>query len=444
VLVGVAAILAMTSVLGGVGEIAVVPSTVSVSVDIPAAVASSLSGAPTAGSGDSVFGSKAMLGILSQLDPGRITRYVQAHPDAVSSMLASPPAATKVSSGWSALDSREKAALVKGAPGLIGNLDGVPFSVRARANSIGLHRAIADTEQQLKGRLGKGIRLQLMRTLETLRSVRQAATAPEGGAKRSLVIFDVSGETRAAIAIGDLSTAQFVSYLVPGMYFSVEQQVVDWATTADSLYTQQKQWLRRAFGCRSCAGTPGVATVAWIGYQTPALLNVGGLQLANEGSDYLEHALDGIRAVRSGDEPYITVMAHSYGSTAALMTLERHTVSVDALALLGSPGSDAQSAAKLSVKNDNVYVAQAGLDPIVHTAFFGSDPGAASYGAMPMGVGGTIDPFGGAALSASTGHNGYFGADSESMRNLALIGIDQGELVVSGAGQTTQLADGSR
>lgn len=439
-LVGVAAILAVTSVLGGVGEVGVVPGT----SDIPHAVAISLADAPTAGSGDSVFGTKTMLGILSQLDPARISQYVQGHSDAVSTLLVNPPAAAKVGAGWAALGAREKDALVNGAPGLIGNLDGVPFSVRNRANTLELNRTISDMETQLKGHLGKGVRLQMQRSLQTLRSVQKAATTPAGGASRSLVILDVSGETRAAIAVGDLATARFVSYLVPGMYFSVEEQVVDWAKTADTLYAEQKQWLRRSFGCRACAGTPGVATVAWIGYQTPQLLNVGGLQLATEGSDYLEHALDGIRALRSGDEPYVTIMAHSYGSTAALMALERHTVAVDALALLGSPGSDAQSVTDLNVANNNVYVGQAGFDPVVHTAFFGSDPGSASYGAIPMGVNGTIDPFGGAELGASTGHNGYFEAGSESMRNLALIGIGQGSLVASGTDTTTQLADGKR
>lgn len=454
-LVGVAAILAMASVLPGASGIGAAPATndvaalsaaVSSAADssLAAPSVSSLADAPTAGSGDSVFSVQSTLGLLTRLNRTHIAEYVQAHPDAVNSLLASPPDAGRMASDWSTLGTHVRNDLISGAPGLVGNLDGVPFAARNRANGIELRRTIADTRRTLKGEIGKGIRLQLQRQLKTLEGVRRAATTPAGHAKRSLVILDVGSTTRAAIAIGDLSTARYVSYLVPGMYFSVDQQVEDWTSTADELHDEQQQWLRRSFGCRACSTTIGVATVAWIGYQTPGLLDVGGLQLATEGAGYLEHALEGVRALRAGDEPYLTVVAHSYGSTAALMALERHTVHVDALALLGSPGSDAQSASDLDVTRGNVFVAQAGLDPVVHTAFFGSDPGSPSYGATPIGVTGATDPFGARPLSASTGHNGYFSPGSECMRNLALIGIGKQNLVIEGGRPTTQLADGHR
>jgi hypothetical protein len=104
---------------------------------------------------------------------------------------------------------------------------------------------------------------------------------------------------------------------------------------------------------------------------------------------------------------------------------------VNALALLGSPGSTAQSVANLDVKNGNVYVGQATMDPVVHSAFFGSDPGSASYGAHLMGVSGGIDPIDHRKLTGSVGHNEYFTPGTESMRNLALIAIDQGQLVIA-------------
>lgn len=458
-LVGVAAILAMTSVFGGASGSGVVPAPAGVhspdtgrvatasitghaALSLAETSADTLADAPT-GSGDSVFGATSTLAMLTRLNPTRIAHYVDAHPDAVSSLLASPPDAARMASDWSTLSTHVRNDLISGAPGLVGNLDGVPFAARSRANAIQLRRTIAETRSKLKSQAGKGIRLQLQRKLTTLEGVQRAAATPPGHAKRSLVILDVGRTTRAAIAIGDVSTARYISYLVPGMYFSVEQQVEDWTTTADELHAEQEQWLRRSFGCRGCSATIGVATVAWIGYQTPGLLNVGGLHLAKEGARYLEHALEGVRALRAGDEPNITVIAHSYGSTAALMALERHTVHVDALALLGSPGSDAQSVTDLDVTQGDVFVAQAGLDPVVHTAFFGSDPGSPSYGAMPMGVGGAIDPFGGTPLAASTGHNGYFVPGSECMRNLALIGIGKQNLVITGTdAATTQLAGG--
>ena len=46
-----------------------------------------------------------------------------------------------------------------------------------------------------------------------------------------------------------------------------------------------------------------------------------------------------------------------------------------------------------------------------------------------MGVGGETDPLTKRALAASIGHNEYFGAGTESMRNFALISIGQGQYV---------------
>src|SRR5690606_42101369 len=60
-------------------------------------------------------------------------------------------------------------------------------------------------------------------------------------------------------------------------------------------------------------------------------------------------ALQGLRAARGVDQPFVSVLAHSYGSTAALLSLAEDDVSVDALAVVGSPGSPARSAAELHV-----------------------------------------------------------------------------------------------
>ena len=66
-----------------------------------------------------------------------------------------------------------------------------------------------------------------------------------------------------------------------------------------------------------------------------------------------------------------------------------------------------------------------------------------------MGVSGAVDPLTHRTLTGSSGHNEYFTAGTESMRNLAMIGIDQGGLVLSGSSQgtttpTTQTASASR
>lgn len=87
----------------------------------------------------------------------------------------------------------------------------------------------------------------------------------------------------------------------------------------------------------------------------------------------------------------------------------------------------------LHVRNHNVYVGEAPFDPVPNSAWFGSDPAAPSYGAKKMAVGGGFDAITNEFLAPSFGHNDYFGVGTESMRNMALIGIDHGELVTTGS-----------
>lgn len=454
-LVGFAAIVTMTSVVAGLIGAPVMPADIppqaaysSVAQMSPAvaevshsvadaphsvAVASHtvVGDAPT-GSGPATVAAGSILGALSRLSAADLPAFIDAHRSDLGRLLANPPQVTDVSGVWRLLDPVKQSTLLHSAPHVIGNLEGIPYAVRGQANTLDLTRTIADTTKRLTTENGKAVRIELQRKLTTLGNVAKAMKAKDG-VKRTLVALDTSDDARASIVIGDLATAHYVSVLVPGMYMSVGEQVVDWAKTAQNLYDEQVSWLRRVLGPRGGQGTPGVATVAWIGYQTPVLMNIGGLTLATQGADSLERTLEGIQTMRRASPPYLSVLAHSYGSTAALLALQRHTVTVDALALMGSPGSDAQSVKALSVRDGNVFVGQADLDPIVHSAFFGSDPGSASYGAQRMGVDGGADPVTGETLAGSSGHNEYFTAGTECMRNLALIGIDLGRLVMGGA-----------
>lgn len=396
---------------------------------------SAVGDAPTtsgAADGSSALVSTSLLGSIAEVDAGSLPAFLHSHGAELDRLLASPPAPADVGRMWRLLDPAKQKVLVDEEPHLIGNLEGVPYEVRGRANLLDLRRTIADAKHQLETERGKAERLELQRRLTTLGNVRTALKSSDGVA-RTLVGLDTSDDAKASIVVGDLSTAQYVSVLVPGMYMSVGEQMEGWAKVAQDLHDQQVAWLHRLLGPRSSSGTPGVAVVAWIGYQTPVLTNIGGLQLAEQGADSLERTLEGIEALRQENPPYLSVFAHSYGSTAALLALERHSVTVDALALMGSPGSDAQSVGDLAVRGGNVFVGEASMDPIVNSAFFGSDPGSPSYGAKAMGVDGAVDPITHLELTGSSGHNEYFTAGTECMRNLALIGIDQGRLVLSGS-----------
>lgn len=383
---------------------------------------------------------------LALLSGPNISRYIAAHPDAVGAILASPPPPRDVTIWWSTLDSRARITLKNATPELIGNLEGVPVQVRDSANRTMLHLSIDKLDRLVGSDAGRSMVENAKQQLNMLQSISgaldEAATSnatrsatPEtaGEAQRTLLSLDVAGQGRAAIVLGDLETADYVTYLVPGMFFTIENQMGAWVDAAGQLYDQQLDWLDYFGGQPGASTKPStVATVAWIGYHTPNLTNVGGIQNANEGRDALASAIMGLQSMRSADEPYVTVVAHSYGSTAALMALTEYDFSIDALALVGSPGSPAKSVDELNVRGGNVFVGEAAWDPIPNSSYFGSDPGSASYGAKTMGVGGGVDSITGASLAASIGHNEYFSPGTQSMRNFALIAIGKGQYVTDG------------
>jgi pimeloyl-ACP methyl ester carboxylesterase len=235
------------------------------------------------------------------------------------------------------------------------------------------------------------------------------------------------------------------------MYVGVVDQLVDWTAWADNSQAEQEAWLDRL-------GTPGkVATVAWIGYHTPTLVNIAGLDLAYQGRDALTGSLQGLDAVRGivtpfaaqgasapaaaaesaaleVTKPYVTVVAHSYGSTAAMMALQENDVSVDALVLVGSPGSPATSVDDLKVPNGNVWVAAADTDPVPRSGVFGSQPLDPGFGAHHFSVKAMKDPVTGEKLDDIQGHVYYFWPGTTSVRNTALIAIGHGELASTDAG----------
>jgi hypothetical protein len=243
---------------------------------------------------------------------------------------------------------------------------------------------------------------------------------------RQLVSLDTVFPGKAAISVGDLDTARNVSVMVPGMLYTVSNQITFWTDRASALQSSQTFWSNNLATATSAPTSSAV--VAWMGYRTPGLTNVLSLDLAKVGAVHLEDAVRGIDAVRSENEPRVTVIAHSYGSTAATIALSSHTIHVDDLVVLGSPGSVVPDAARLEVTSGNVYAAAAPLDPVAGSRVFGADPGATGFGATLLDVGSATDPFTEQRLTGTLSHNGYFVPGSQSMRNLALIGIGRGDL----------------
>lgn len=385
------------------------------------------------------LGGNALLDQLSLMPGADVSRFIRNNPASVSTLLVSPPRAVTVVSWWSALSASSQKSMLKAAPEVVGNLDGVPFQVRDAANRLYLKQSIDRLKASIESGVGRAMLVQTRHHLDILKQIERTLATKDGDPQRQLLTFDPAGEARAAVVVGNLATADYVSYLVPGMFFTVQGQMYDWTAIAQDLYKEQAGWMKVLSKTDGSLAHKTTATVAWLGYTTPGVLDIASLDRANQGANFLGHAVQGIQAVRVGSEPFVSLVTHSYGSTAAMIELARGGMKVDALVIIGSPGGATQSASALSVRGDNVYVGEAAWDPIVNTAFYGSDPGAASFGAHKMGVSGGVDPISHRSLSAAIGHLGYFDAGTEAMRNLALIGLDRGALVTNGTS-----ADASR
>ncbi len=413
-------------------------------VDVAALAVAAVPSSPTAPSDSDAAAAvtpaaqpPALLTRLSDLSRVGVRDYLAQHPDAVADLLAAPPAASTVASWWAHETSQTRSNLAAVAPELIGNLEGLPYEVRAATNERYLDATIAALGSKIDT-VGRAAADDLRTRLHMLQQIADAVKTGSDGQTRSLVTLDVTGAGRAVIVIGDLATADYVTYMVPGMFYSVDSEIVSWTNAAAELATDQQQWLDRLAPNQSST----VATVSWIGYQTPSLVDVTSLDLARKGSVELAESLQGLATVRGdGERPYLSVLTHSYGSTVALLALEdaalgTDAVTVDSLAMVGSPGSDAKSVAELNVRDGNVWVADAALDPVSHAGVFGSQPLSPSYGANLFGVTGATDPLTGAELASSLGHVDYFTAGSESFRNMALISIGREGYVLDPDGRT--------
>ena len=369
--------------------------------------------------------STTLLTVLEPLDAVELTAFVSSDRELVEAVVKEPPPTRVVEGWWSALSPSHQARLLEGAPELFGNLDGVPYAQRDAANRALLARDTARLQRTVDT-AGKGAAFEAAQRLIVLDRIEEGLRN-DLSFHRSLITLDTTMPGRAAIAIGDLQSADYISVLIPGALLSIRAHMAEWTKVTADIYDGQVEWLRRF------DRTGRVATISWIGYQTPDVTNMLGTELAEDGSVRIANLINGLDAMRSDDEPYVSVLAHSYGATVTMLALQRKTMSIDALAMVGSPGGVADNVDQLAVPPGHVWVGEAAWDPVVNTGFFGVDPGSPEFGANPMEVSGATDPVTGSELTPSVGHDWYLEPGTESLRNLSLIGIDEGRFVTDGS-----------
>ncbi|MFB6807417.1 alpha/beta hydrolase [Streptomyces sp. NPDC056387] len=209
------------------------------------------------------------------------------------------------------------------------------------------------------------------------RAAKLRAMGAQGAAR--FLVFDGRGAGRAVEVLGDLETADRVAVLVPGS-----------DTTLDTY--QRFRAGAVALQQRLQAEHPRSAVVAWLGYDTPGTVSATVLTAgrADAGAAELGPFLDRLaRAAAPGAR--LSLLCHSYGSVVCARTGTGPQVTD--IALFGSPGTGARSAAGLPTAA-RVWAGRGGSDWIADVPHvrlggvgFGTDPVDPAFGARPFAAG---------------------------------------------------------
>ena len=338
---------------------------------------------------------------LAARGPHALEQWAAEHPEQVRRLLDHPPATETVRRWWDGLCPEERTALVTGLSTVVGNLAGVRYADRGRANrhtlEVELPRARA-ARQSFLDRFAAGRPLlrsefaEYARVLERARALEaldRTLSTSTASAPRSIVALTLGDPPLAAVAVGDLDSASTVTVTVPGMGSTVADSTAAWTEGAANLRAAQ----------RSAAAVVGadrdVATVAWIGYDTPdppPSTEVLGSARAEQGAEHLSRFLRGVSGTRgwSGGS-HLSVVAHSYGTTTATLAVAR--TPVDDLTLLASAGIDPRvpDAHAVAVPDGHVWASQAAEDFVADVGRGFVEVPASGLGASGLGALGPRD-----------------------------------------------------
>jgi Alpha/beta hydrolase len=345
------------------------------------------------------------------------------------------------SAWWLGLSPAQREEILATNPKLVGNLDGIPAKVRDQANRAQLDseaarldgeiaRARADVDAALDQGFFPSVfvlpRAEAEKArLATLLEQRAALTAVQdtvAQGDRQLLLLDISGHAapRAAVAVGNVDTADHVAVFTPGLETTVTGEIGNYTNDAVGIVQSAEQQLTVAQGMDH---HDTVAVVTWIGYDAPQLdttfdadRSVALPYAAQHGGADLGRFYDGINASRPYDDPHLTALGHSYGSTTTGYGLQSATTPVDDVVLFGSPGASTNDITDLKVPPGHVAVIEARGDPVADLGAFGDDPnhldGVVNLSAHEEHRGST-------QLDESTGHSAYLRPNTTSQYNIA-------------------------
>jgi len=290
---------------------------------------------------------------------------------------------------WESMTSAERAALPTNKLAVYGYSDSVPPSVRDEVNRMLLERYLADTSAPDYARKAVAYR-QIEATLRAHPDARLLLLDPDAGS-----------QVHAAIALGDVETADHVGVFVQGLQSRTDKAngISEPVGAAEHLRSQVDASLRSSGRANETS-----AMVVWMGYDSPqgGILNATMTQYGEAGSRGLAEFADGIR--RANPNAHLTGVGHSYGSYVTGLAAQR-TDAFDDVVIFGSPGIGADRASDLNISG-HLYVLEGPRDLVADSARFGKDPDRIPDARV-------------LATDSTTGHGSYLDDGSRSQRNIA-------------------------
>jgi hypothetical protein len=291
-------------------------------------------------------------------------------------------------------------------PLVVGNLNGAPVSLRYQANRYALLKARAtERGRALSNTLTPAGRKEAGRRAKRYTSLLQD--------HRQILAFDPSGTGRAAEVLGDLTTAERVAVVVPG----VNTNVLTFERSSKA-YAAPVGMARALYGGEQAAA-PGARTavIAWADYTTPSGvgLDASTANLAERGAVRLQAMLAGLP-----QHEQVSLFCHSYGSV--LCGVAAHGLAkgqVSDITVFGSPGMHVKRASQLHT-GANVWAARDSddwIEDVPHLEFaglgHGTDPVSGKFGARVV------------SAEGAAGHPGYFAPGTESLANFTEIALGE-------------------
>jgi len=384
-----------------------------------------------------------------------------------------------VNTWWSGLSQSQRNALLISDPDLVGNTNGIPTGDRDEANRSGVQRDI----EYLLGLQASGEDLSAseQRWLDNAQSIEKAAQQVsdskwEGLGVNAFVMayqpHAFGGDGIAAVAYGDPDTADHTAVYVPGI-MQDGTYIDENGSQALNLYEETVNSMLSEDPPREGA----VSTIAWIGYDSPNFNpesmwpwdlgdSAGDVSHtvteanAEAGGVALSQFVDGLNSTHTdGDQPHLTVIGHSYGSTTSAYAAAGG-MDADSLVLIGSPGASegVHHASDLNMPAGQVFVGAADNDPVSwlggedgvlpgsgdDSLGLGQDPAQNDFGATVFAVD-DGEEFHGPGGLVDTGfkqnHVNYFDDTNPALANMADVVSGNAGAVVDTGGRTQEAHD---